>query len=80
MPIYEYQCGDCSGRFEELVLSSQAVAPPCPSCSSESVEKVYSTFAAQAKGADPCAGGFCEPAAPMGCGTCGDPAGPCSVN
>jgi|GEM_PF-167128 len=80
MPIFEYECGDCHGRFEELVLSSQAADPNCPTCQSESVAKVYSTFAAQAKGADMSAGGFCEPMAGGGCGACGDPAGSCSVN
>ena len=81
MPIFEYNCTDCNQRFEELVLSSAAAADPhCPQCDGEAVEKVYSTFAAQAKGADPCAGGFCEPAAAPGmCGPCGGP-GPCAVN
>jgi len=80
MPIFEYQCDDCSGRFEELVLSSQATSPSCPACSSDSVAKVYSTFAAKSSGPDPSAGGFCEPMASAGCGRCGDPAGSCSVN
>ncbi len=79
MPIYEYACSDCSRRFEELVLSSAAPTPDCPDCSGSSVEKVYSTFAAQSKGADPCAGGFCEPAAASPGMCCGSP-GSCAVN
>jgi putative FmdB family regulatory protein len=32
MPIYEYECGECGQRFEELVATSDAEAPPCPRC------------------------------------------------
>lgn len=80
MPIFEYQCQDCSDRFEELVLTSAAKEVHCPNCGSEHVQKVYSTFAAQSKdSAGDCAGGFCEtPSAGM-CSPCGGP-GPCSMN
>ena len=79
MPIFEYQCADCDTQFENLVLGRREKTPDCPDCSSTSVEKVYSTFAAH--GSDPASadGGFCEsPAAGM-CGSCGDP-GPCGMN
>jgi putative FmdB family regulatory protein len=33
MPIYEFECGQCGSRFEELVKSG-ASAPVCPSCES----------------------------------------------
>ena len=44
MPIYEYSCEACESRFEELVSSSTALAPPCPSCGAEAVTREYSTF------------------------------------
>ncbi|MDP9276825.1 MAG: zinc ribbon domain-containing protein, partial [Actinomycetota bacterium] len=33
MPIYEFECGQCGSRFEELVKSGSS-APACPSCES----------------------------------------------
>jgi putative FmdB family regulatory protein len=82
MPIFEYECESCHGRFEELTLSSRAADPSCPACSSDHVHKVYSTFAAQSKaGSNGCEGGFCEtPSAGMCGGPCGGGMGPCSVN
>lgn len=44
MPLYEYRCSGCSHEFELLILkASQPVA--CPSCGSESVERLLSMFA-----------------------------------
>ncbi len=44
MPVYEYQCSKCETEFEEYLPTSTAPAPPCPSCSSEEVERLYSSF------------------------------------
>jgi putative FmdB family regulatory protein len=33
MPIYEFECGQCGSRFEELVKSGSST-PACPSCKS----------------------------------------------
>ncbi|HKP91343.1 MAG TPA: zinc ribbon domain-containing protein [Thermoleophilaceae bacterium] len=30
MPIYEFACGACGARFEELTRADET--PPCPSC------------------------------------------------
>jgi len=44
MPLYEYKCSGCGNQFEVLILkASQPVA--CPSCASDSVERVLSMFA-----------------------------------
>ena len=44
MPLYEYRCPGCGHQFEVLVMrASQAIA--CPSCASESVERMLSMFA-----------------------------------
>lgn len=40
MPIYEFRCRDCDGRFEELV-SYAALAPACAVCGGAS-ERVLS--------------------------------------
>jgi putative FmdB family regulatory protein len=41
MPIYEFECEGCGGRFEELVATGGGVA--CPSCGSESTRRLLST-------------------------------------
>jgi putative FmdB family regulatory protein len=44
MPLYEYKCLGCGHQFELLILkASQTVA--CPSCASDSVERILSMFA-----------------------------------
>lgn len=77
MPIYEYKCEACDEQFERL---SKSMSPPrpsqCPSCGSGSVVRVLSVFAARSgesrSAPVPVPGG--------GCGRCGDPNGPCSLN
>jgi putative FmdB family regulatory protein len=44
MPIYEYKCLACGQQFELVILrASQPIA--CTACSSESVERLLSSFA-----------------------------------
>lgn len=46
MPIYEYQCEDCSKDFELLIMRrSEADNQVCPSCSSANVHRKMSAFA-----------------------------------
>jgi putative FmdB family regulatory protein len=40
MPIYEYACRTCGERFELLVRGE--MTPACPSCKSESLERITS--------------------------------------
>ena len=40
MPIYEFECGDCGVRFEELVGAE--VTAPCPACGSEQTRRLLS--------------------------------------
>ena len=64
MPLYEYVCASCAGKFERYVRSwSEAVA--CPRCQGTDVEKQLSTFAFAAGG-----GGAASAGAGGGCG-CG---------
>ena len=49
MPLYEYKCVGCDDHFEVLVMKpSQAIQ--CPSCGSESVERLLSMFAVSSEG------------------------------
>jgi putative FmdB family regulatory protein len=75
MPIYEYVCRDCEHRFETLVTAARQ--PSCPKCQSSGLDKQLSVFAVSTR-----TGGTDGTAAPMACGTCGDPRGPgsCSLN
>lgn len=41
MPIYEFECGECGARFEELVAAS-AAPPACPSCGSPRTRRLLS--------------------------------------
>jgi len=44
MPLYEYRCLGCGHQFEVLVMrASDAIA--CPSCASDTVERMLSMFA-----------------------------------
>jgi putative FmdB family regulatory protein len=48
MPLYEFECEDCSARFEELVASSaQAVA--CPRCHSSRARRLLSSVSPMAR-------------------------------
>jgi putative FmdB family regulatory protein len=63
MPLYEYLCHGCDRKFEKYVRAwGEPVA--CPSCESEAVDKLVSTFAFAA------AGGSVSSSAGGGCG-CG---------
>ena len=44
MPLYEFKCLECGNLFELLMMKSGQQAA-CPSCESESVERVLSMFA-----------------------------------
>jgi putative FmdB family regulatory protein len=41
MPIYEFECEGCGGRFEELVATGGVVA--CPSCGSARTRRLLSS-------------------------------------
>ncbi len=73
MPIFEYVCGECNHRFEQLVQGSTVAV--CPKCKATKLEKQFSAFGVGTTGWAPSGGGGA-------CGTCGDPRGPgaCSMN
>jgi putative FmdB family regulatory protein len=41
MPIYEFECGGCGERFEEL-LATAAADVLCPGCGSNETRRVFS--------------------------------------
>ena len=44
MPLYEFDCGACGARFEEVVPAG--CTAPCPACGGERVTPVFSQIAA----------------------------------
>ena len=50
MPLYEYQCKQCSHRFEKIQSFSAPEEKVCPECGGE-VERLISAPAIQFKGA-----------------------------
>jgi putative FmdB family regulatory protein len=60
MPIYEYRCQTCEGRFEVLQrVGAGADGLACPACGALQVTRQFSTFAATT-GAD-AGGASCAP-------------------
>ena len=49
MPLYEYQCESCDGRFERIQKFSDPPVEVCPSCGG-TVKKLLSSPAIQFKG------------------------------
>ncbi|MDZ7265468.1 MAG: zinc ribbon domain-containing protein [candidate division KSB1 bacterium] len=66
MPIYEFQCGECATRFDELVRSQQALSDiHCPNCHSQQVQRLMSAF-----GFSTSSGSLVGSSSGSSCGTC----------
>jgi putative FmdB family regulatory protein len=50
MPIYEYECGTCGGRFETMQKFSDPAVTACMLCKAETVRKILSPTAFVLKG------------------------------
>lgn len=51
MPLFEYVCGKCGHRFEELVSLGEDVAnPKCPQCGATKTERALSSFSTGSSG------------------------------
>jgi putative FmdB family regulatory protein len=70
MPLFEYRCESCGHRFEQLTRAG--VAPACPKCDGNQLEKQLSTFAVSVQGG---ASASSVPA-DSPCARCGVPGGP----
>jgi putative FmdB family regulatory protein len=74
MPIYEYTCGKCGHKFDQLVRSMNSTeGQKCPKCGSGKTARALSVFAVGAEG-QKSAGSSDMPM----CGRCGGP-GPCAM-
>lgn len=62
MPIYEFECLECSLEFEKLVRKAGAVSDVvCPACYSHRIDEKISTFASFVKGSSGVPSGACAP-------------------
>ena len=69
MPIYEFKCGDCDTRFEEILMSSRKkLKPTCPECNTREVYRVMSGF--NAGGSARRAGSSCGSCSKSSCSNC----------
>ncbi|OPY57687.1 MAG: Zinc ribbon domain protein [Pelotomaculum sp. PtaU1.Bin035] len=60
MPIYEFRCGGCGGRFEKLCpIGENGENLKCPACGVASPRRVMSSFSGGGNSGD------------SGCSTCG---------
>lgn len=50
MPIYEYQCDQCTKTFEQIQQFSEPDPSSCPSCGQGPVRRVISPSSFQLKG------------------------------
>jgi putative FmdB family regulatory protein len=50
MPLYEYECGACGARFEQIQKFSDPPIEVCPNCGERKVQKLLSSPAIQFKG------------------------------
>ena len=70
MPMYDFLSTTCGEKFEELVLTGDAMPPVCPQCGSTAAERQMSVPSPLKTGAFPFKPG---PVRPMGTGmsSCG---------
>ena len=66
MPLYEYQCLDCSARFERLCSAARSDEAECAACGGARTRRLLSRFAAHSRGD----GGSRSLAGGGGCGSC----------
>lgn len=65
MPIYEFECSDCTSVFETIVTSSSQVEDVvCKQCGSTNVKKLLSTVSHRVEGSSR----GLSSAPPAGCG------------
>lgn len=64
MPLFEFDCSECSTSFETLVRRADAISEVvCPACGSPKVEEKMSAFASISKngGSTASSGPSCAP-------------------
>jgi putative FmdB family regulatory protein len=66
LPIFDYICSKCKGKFELLVSASDKDSVKCPKCGTRTLSRQLSTFAVV--GCDS-GGGSCKSCSTTSCST-----------
>ena len=69
MPLHEYLCHECDGRFEAITSSAKADSVACPMCHSAETRRLISVIAGIGRGSSTGPAPM-APMAPMGGGGC----------
>jgi putative FmdB family regulatory protein len=76
MPIYEYRCESCAGKFDVLTrFAERDAAQVCPSCESTKTRVLVSSFAFASGGETSSVSDFTSESSAGGC--CGGACGSC---
>jgi putative FmdB family regulatory protein len=79
MPIYEYRCESCSGKFDVLTkFAERDTTQVCPSCESTKTKVMVSSFAFASAGESSASDFMSESAGGGGC--CGGGCGSCGTS
>jgi putative FmdB family regulatory protein len=70
VPVFEYKCATCGGRFERLMFSTTS-SVACPDCGSAEVEKLPSTFGMSGVERQTTSTGACASCSSGSCSSCG---------
>ncbi|NLN75467.1 MAG: zinc ribbon domain-containing protein [Armatimonadetes bacterium] len=73
MPVYEFECSRCSGRFELLIGINRIHEAKCPTCGSSKINRLISTFASRTADSECCdsSADRCSGCSSGNCATCG---------
>ncbi|HWP96612.1 MAG TPA: zinc ribbon domain-containing protein [Syntrophomonadaceae bacterium] len=44
MPIFDFQCQDCGGKFDLMIRNKEKEEATCPSCHSRNIKQLLSGF------------------------------------
>ncbi len=50
MPLFEYYCGYCKHKFEDLATTSRSKSALCPKCNRKTEQRLISKFAVGGQG------------------------------
>lgn len=72
MPIYEFRCAYCGGRFEKLcAIGESGERLICPDCGARAPQRVMSSFSASGSGGGKSSGAGCGTCSARNCSSCG---------
>jgi len=53
VPIFEFECKDCSNKFELMIANKDKEKAQCPQCGSADIKQLLSLFATSSGGTTP---------------------------